>query len=63
MVKSSYLGVTAGATRFFIQRISASQSIGFKDHVFESSHGQSAATLVNYCISRSSELEEDAIEI
>ena len=43
-----------------VQCISASQSLGFKDHVLESSHGQSAATLVSYCPSRSSELEETA---
>ena len=43
-----------------VDRISSSQLLGFKDRVFESSHGQSAATLVSYCPSRSSELEETA---
>ena len=43
-----------------VQRISASQSLGFEEHVLESSHGQSAASLVSYCPSRSSELEETA---
>ena len=45
-----------------VQRISASQSLGFKDHVLEGSHGQSAATLVSYCPSRSLELEEVSIK-
>ena len=40
-----------------LQRISASQSLGFKDHVSESSEWQPAATLVSYCPTRSSELE------
>ena len=44
-----------------IERISSSQLLGFKDRVFESSHGQSPATLVSHCPSRSSELEEKAI--
>ena len=40
-----------------LQRTSASQSLGFKDHVLESSEWQPAATLVSYCPTRSSELE------
>ena len=44
-----------------IQCISAIQSLGFKDQVLKSFHGQSAATLVSYCPSRSSELRETAI--
>ena len=38
-----------------LQGISASQSLGFKDHILKSSHSQSATTLVSYCPSRSSE--------
>ena len=44
----------------YIQGFSASQSLGFKDLVLESSEWQSAASLVSYCPSRSSELEETA---
>ena len=44
-----------------VQRISASHSLGFEEHVLESSHGQSAASLVSYCPSRSLELEEKVI--
>ena len=44
-----------------VQRISASQSLGFKDLVLESSEWLSAAILVSYCPSRSSELDEIAI--
>ena len=43
-----------------VQRISASQSLGFKDLVLESSEWLSAATLVSYCPSRSSEIVETA---
>ena len=43
-----------------VQRISASQSLGFKDLVLESSEWLSAAILVIYCPSRSSDLVETA---
>ena len=43
-----------------VQRISASQSQGFKDNVLENSQGQLAATLASIIPSRPSEPEQTA---
>ena len=37
---------------------SVSQSLGFNDHVLESSHGKPGGILVSYCPSKSLELKE-----